>query len=46
MAITKVWIEEDTCTGYGICEDTCPEVFLENLQRGRLRGSRNRGKLS
>ena len=36
MAITKVWIEEDTC----------PEVFLENLERGRLRGSRNRCKLS
>lgn len=30
MAITKVWIEEDTCTGCGICEDTCPEVFELN----------------
>ena len=22
----KVWIE-DGCTGCGMCEDTCPEVF-------------------
>jgi ferredoxin len=27
MAITEVWIDEDACTGCGLCEDTCPEVF-------------------
>jgi len=27
MAITKVWINEDACTGCGLCEDTCPEIF-------------------
>ena len=26
MAIKKVWIEEG-CTGCGLCEDICPEVF-------------------
>ncbi len=26
MAITKVWIEEG-CTGCGLCEEICPEVF-------------------
>jgi len=28
MAITKIWIEEG-CTSCGLCEDTCPEVFLQ-----------------
>jgi ferredoxin len=23
----KVVVDEDLCTGCGICEDTCPEVF-------------------
>ena len=27
MAIKKVWVDEDACTGCGLCEDTCPEVF-------------------
>lgn len=27
MAIKKVWIEEG-CTGCGLCQDTCPEVFI------------------
>lgn len=27
MAIQKVWIEED-CIACGVCESTCPEVFL------------------
>ncbi|MDR3705718.1 MAG: ferredoxin [Paludibacteraceae bacterium] len=27
MAIKKVWIE-DGCTGCGMCEDSCPAVFL------------------
>jgi len=26
MAIERVWIE-DGCTGCGLCEDICPEVF-------------------
>ena len=30
MAITKVWIDEDECTGCGLCEDSCPEVFELN----------------
>ena len=30
MAITKVWINEDVCTGCGLCEDTCPEIFELN----------------
>ena len=27
MAIKEVWVDEDACTGCGLCEDTCPEVF-------------------
>ncbi|MCD6318008.1 ferredoxin [Candidatus Aerophobetes bacterium] len=27
MAITKVWIDDDACTGCALCEDSCPEVF-------------------
>ena len=23
----KVWIDQDLCTGDGICEEICPEVF-------------------
>ena len=30
MAIVKVWIDEDECTGCGLCEDVCPEVFELN----------------
>lgn len=30
MAITKVWIDEDACTGWRLCEDTCSEVFEVN----------------
>jgi len=30
MAITKVWIDEDACTGCGLCEDSCSEVFKLN----------------
>ncbi|MGM0529952.1 MAG: ferredoxin [Bacteroidota bacterium] len=26
MAISRVWINED-CTGCGLCEEICPEVF-------------------
>ncbi|CAN5257916.1 MAG: ferredoxin [Acidimicrobiia bacterium] len=30
MAETKlmVWIDQDLCTGDGICEEICPDVFL------------------
>ena len=24
----RVWIDQDLCTGDGICEDLCPEVFV------------------
>ena len=23
----KVWIDEDLCTGYGLCEEISPDVF-------------------
>jgi len=26
----KVWIEQDYCTGDGLCADLCPEVFEMN----------------
>jgi ferredoxin len=31
MAIERVWITED-CTGCGLCETTCPDVFQLNDQ--------------
>jgi len=30
MTITKVWINEDACTGCGIYRDTYPEIFELN----------------
>ena len=27
-AVMRVWIDQDLCTGDGICEDLCPEVFV------------------
>lgn len=27
MTDTKVWIDQDLCTGDGICEEICPSVF-------------------
>ncbi len=24
----RVWIDQDLCTGDGICEDLCPDVFV------------------
>ena len=27
-ATLRVWIDQDLCTGDGICEDLCPEVFV------------------
>ena len=27
MAISKVWIDEG-CTACGLCEETCPDVFV------------------
>jgi len=26
----KVWIDEDLCTGDGICAEICPDVFVMN----------------
>ncbi len=26
----KVWIEQDYCTGDGLCADLCPDVFAMN----------------
>ena len=28
----KVWVDQDLCTGDGLCEELCPEVFT--LQSG------------
>jgi len=28
MTEFKVWIDQDLCTGDGLCVDHCPEVFL------------------
>ena len=43
----RVWIDQDLCTGDGLCEDHCPEVFtlledgiawnLYAQRRGRIR---------
>jgi len=27
MAELKVWIDQDLCTGDGICEEICPAIF-------------------
>ena len=27
-ANVRVWIDQDLCTGDGICEDVCPDVFV------------------
>lgn len=27
MASVKVWIDQDLCTGDGLCEEVCPEIF-------------------
>lgn len=27
-AVVRVWIDQDLCTGDGICTDHCPEVFV------------------
>jgi len=24
----KVWIDQDLCTGDGLCEEICPQVFI------------------
>jgi len=28
MQVVRVWIDQDLCTGDGLCEDHCPEVFM------------------
>lgn len=37
MAIKKVWIEEG-CTACGLCQDTCPEVFIVEDQARVIEG--------
>ena len=27
-ATIRVWIDQDLCTGDGLCEDLCPDVFV------------------
>jgi ferredoxin len=28
MPLLKVWIDQDLCTGDGLCTDHCPEIFV------------------
>ena len=28
MGVLRVWIDQDLCTGDGLCVDHCPEVFV------------------
>jgi ferredoxin len=28
MGVMHVWIDQDLCTGDGLCTDHCPEVFV------------------
>jgi ferredoxin len=30
MTQYKVWIDSDLCTGDGLCEEICPEIFVVN----------------
>ena len=30
----RVWIDQDLCTGDGLCVDHCPEVFVQ-LETGK-----------
>jgi ferredoxin len=39
----KVWIDQDSCVGNGICEELCPEVFV--VVEGGLGYVRDRGRL-
>lgn len=27
MTTMRVWIDQDLCTGDGLCEEVCPEIF-------------------
>ncbi len=27
MSAMRVWIDQDLCTGDGLCEEICPEIF-------------------
>ncbi len=29
MASVRVWIDQDLCTGDGLCVDHCPDVFVQ-----------------
>jgi ferredoxin len=29
LAPVRVWIDQDLCTGDGLCVDHCPDVFLQ-----------------
>ncbi|MGC9961844.1 MAG: ferredoxin [Acidimicrobiales bacterium] len=28
MSVVKVWIDQELCTGDGLCEEICSEVFV------------------
>ena len=27
----KVWIDQDLCTGDGLCEEVCPDIFFGHI---------------
>ena len=29
VALVRVWIDQDLCTGDGLCLDHCPDVFVQ-----------------
>ena len=31
----KVWVDQDLCTGDGLCEELCPEVGISYVQDAR-----------
>jgi len=33
----KVVVDEETCIGCGLCEETCPEVFEMNDDKARVK---------
>jgi ferredoxin len=34
----KAWVDEDECTGCGLCLDICPEVFGMDGEVARAKG--------
>jgi ferredoxin len=34
----RAWVDEDACTGCGLCVDVCPEVFEMDGDTARAKG--------